>query len=51
MKKKFDREKDKTMKVAELKNIEQGNRTIKKFVEELRRVAKKSRYKERPLVL
>ena len=41
MKKKFNREEDNTMKVAELKKIEQRNRTIKEFVEELRRVAKK----------
>ena len=51
MKKKFDREEDKTMKVAKLKKVEQENRTIKEFVEEFKRVAKKSRYKERPLAL
>ena len=38
------------VKVAELKKIEQGERTIEEFVQEFRRAAKGSRYKKRPLV-
>jgi len=38
------------VKVAELKKLEQGERIMEKFVQEFRRAARESRYKERPLV-
>ena len=38
------------MKVVELKKIKQRSRTMEKFVQELRRVARGSKYKERSLV-
>jgi len=50
LKEKFGRENNETMKVAELKKIEQENRTIKELVEEFRRAVKESEYKERLLV-
>jgi len=38
------------VKVAELKRLEQEEKTMKEFVQEFERVARKSRYKGRPLV-
>ena len=50
LKKKFrDRDK-KSVKIAELRRIEQGGKTIEEFVQESWRVAKSSRYKGRALV-
>jgi len=51
LKKKFRGGDDKMMKVAELKRIEQRNRTMKEFIQKFRRVARNSRYKERSLVI
>lgn len=48
--KKFSREDKETVKIAELKRLEQGERIIEEFVQEFRRVTRKSRYEERPLV-
>ena len=39
-----------SVKVAELKELEQGRKTIEKFVQEFRRAARESRYKGRSLV-
>ena len=39
-----------SVKVTELKKLEQGRKTIEKFVQEFRRAAKESKYKGRPLV-
>lgn len=50
LRKEFGRENNKTMKVAELKKVEQGNGTMEKFVQEFKRVARDSEYKRRPLV-
>ena len=50
IKKEFGEEDEESTKVAELKKVEQGNRTMKEFVQEFRRVARKSGYKQRPLV-
>jgi len=50
IKKKFGERDDKSRKVAELKQIEQGDRMMKKFVQEFRRVARESGYKERLLM-
>ena len=50
IKKEF-REGDKeTIKVAELKRLEQKDRTMEEFVQKFRRIARESRYKRRPLV-
>ena len=49
-KKEFRRGDDKTMKVAELKKIEQKSRIMQEFVQEFRRAARESEYEERPLV-
>lgn len=50
LKKEFGQGNDKTIKVVELKNIEQGNRTMEEFIQKFRRVAKESRYEGKPLV-
>ena len=50
IKKEFGGRDKKTVKVTKLKRLEQEERTIEKFVQEFRRVARGSRYKERPLV-
>ena len=50
IKKEFGEEDKETVKVAELKRLEQGGRTIEEFVQEFRRVARDSEYKERFLV-
>jgi len=43
-------ENDKTMKVVELKKVEQENRMIEEFVQEFRRIARGSEYEVRLLV-
>ena len=50
LKKKFSKENEKSVKVAELKKIEQGERTIEVFIQEFRRTARGSKYKRRVLV-
>ena len=50
LKKEFGQGDDKTIKVVELKNMEQGNRTMEEFIQKFRRVAKESRYEGKPLV-
>jgi len=50
LKKEFDSKGNKTIKVVELKKVEQGSRTMKEFVQEFRRVVRESGYKERPLI-
>jgi len=37
-------------KVAELKRIEQGERTMEEFMQEFKRATRGSKYKERPLI-
>ena len=49
MKKEFSKG-DKKMEIAELKRLEQRGKTIKEFVQEFRRAARRSGYKGRPLV-
>ena len=48
--KEFSGEDKKTVKIAKLKRLEQEERIIKEFVQEFRRVTRKSRYEERPLI-
>jgi len=50
LKKKFKEEGNKTVKMAELKKIEQEGKTIDEFVQEFKRAARGSKYKESPLV-
>ena len=50
IKKKFGREDKEIVKIAELKRLKQGGKTIKKFMQEFRRVARDSGYEKRPLV-
>ena len=41
---------DETIKVAELKKVEQESKTMKEFVQKFRRAARDSEYEEKPLV-
>ena len=41
---------EESVKVAELKKIEQGGRTMEEFVQDFKRTARGSGYEERPLV-
>ena len=50
MKKEFSKGDKKMVKIAELKRLEQRGKTIKEFVQEFRRAARRSGYKGRPLV-
>ena len=50
MKREFEREDNKIINVAELKRIEQRNRTIKEFVQKLRKVVRRSGYKRKLLI-
>ena len=50
IKKKFGGENKESMKVAELKRLEQGVKTIEEFIQEFRRAARGSGYKGRPLI-
>ena len=50
LKKEFRRGDEETVKVAESRKLEQGERIIKQFVQELRKATRESGYKGRPLV-
>jgi len=50
LKKEFGGGEEEAVKVVELRKLEQGGRTMEKFVQEFKRVARGSRYEERPLV-
>ena len=50
IKKEFGGEEEESVKVAELKILEQGERTIEESIQEFRRAARGSRYKGRPLI-
>ena len=50
IKKEFGRGDEKTIKVTELKRLEQGKKMIEEFVQEFRRAAKGSKCKRRLLV-
>ena len=50
IRKEFRGEDEETVKVAELKRLEQERRMIKEFVQEFRRAARRSEYKGRSLV-
>ena len=50
IKKEFGGGEEESVKVAELRKLEQGERTIEEFVQELKKAARGSRYKRRLLV-
>ena len=50
IKKKFRGGEEESVKVAELRKLEQEGRTIKEFVQEFRRAPRGSEYEERPLI-
>ena len=50
IKKKFGRDDKETVKVAELKKLEQKGKTIEEFVQKFRRAVRESRYKGKILV-
>ena len=50
LKKEFGKGDERTVKVVELKRLEQEGRIIEKFVQKFRRVARDNRYEERLLV-
>ena len=50
IKKEFSSREEESVKVVELRKLEQGERTMEEFVQEFKRAARESRYKERPLI-
>jgi len=50
IKKEFERGEEESVKVAELKKLEQGGKTMEEFVQEFRKVARESEYKECSLI-
>ena len=50
IKKEFGGGEEELVKVAELRRLEQEERTMEEFVQEFRRAVRESRYKERPLI-
>jgi len=50
LKKEFGGGEEESTKVVELRKLEQGGRMIEEFVQQFKRVARGSRYEERPLV-
>ena len=50
LKKEFGRGEKESVKVAELRKLEQGGRTMEEFIQEFKRAVRESGYKGRPLV-
>jgi len=50
IRKKFGGGDEESVKVAELRRLEQEGKTIEKFVQEFRRATRGSGYEERPLI-
>jgi len=50
IKKEFGEGEEEPVKVAELRKLEQGGRTMEEFVQEFKRIARGSGYEERPLI-
>ena len=50
LKREFGEREEKSVKVAELRKLEQEGKTMEEFVQEFRRAARRSRYEERPLI-
>ena len=50
IRKEFGGGNEESVKVAELKKIEQGGRIMEEFVQDFKRIARGSRYEEHPLI-
>ena len=50
LKREFGGEEEESVKAVELRQLEQGGRTMEEFVQEFKRIARGSGYEERPLV-
>jgi len=50
LKKEFGGEEEESVKVAELRKLEQGGRTMEEFIQEFKRAVRGSRYEGRPLI-
>ena len=50
LKKEFRGEEEEAVKVAELRRVEQGEKTMEEYVQEFKRIARGSGYERRPLV-
>ena len=50
VKKEFEGGEEESVKAAELRKLEQGERTMEEFVQEFKRAARESGYEGRPLV-
>ena len=50
LKKEFRGGEEESFKAVELRKLEQGEKTMKKFVQELKKAARGSRYEGRPLI-
>ena len=50
LKREFGRGEEESVKVAELRKMKQGRKTMEKFIQEFKRAARGSRYEGRPLV-
>ena len=50
LKKEFDEREEESVKVAELRKLEQGGKTMEEFVQEFKRAARGSGYEGRPLI-
>jgi len=50
LKKEFGGEKEKSVKAVELRKLEQGEKTMKEFVQKFKRAVRRSGYEGRPLV-
>ena len=50
LKKEFRGEEEELVKVAELRKLEQGGKTMEEFVQEFKRAARGSKYERKPLV-
>jgi len=50
LKKEFGGGEEESVKVAELRKLEQGGRTMEEFIQEFKRAARGSKYERRPLV-
>ena len=50
LKKEFGGGEEESVKAVELRKLEQGGRTMEKFIQEFKRAARGSEYEERPLV-
>jgi len=50
IRKEFEERDKEVTKVVKLRRLEQREKTIEEFVQEFKRVARRSRYEERPLV-